>query len=170
MSVTASGSRTAPTARSRGDGQGHSRLGGGRALRFQNGAQVRIGDEVDVLDGSRDRPGAQDGGQVGVGLIGGARVDESEHGVQPVRELVPLSAQGPSHRSDGLELASHRQHLGLVPQGHDPADRDPVALDPHRCCQQNPVADGDPPPQGSVRRGVGHERGDLIGHIDEFVV
>ena len=46
----------------RGDGQVHSRLGGGRPLGLENGAQVRVGDEVDVFDRGRDRPGAQQRG------------------------------------------------------------------------------------------------------------
>ena len=89
--------------------------------------------------------------------------------MQPVGELVTLGAQGPGHGGDGFELAGHREHLRLVPQGHDPADGDSVALHPHGRGQQDPVVDRDPPPQSPLRWSFGHERGDLIGHANQFV-
>src|SRR5699024_12663764 len=45
---------------------------GGGSLRLQNGSQIGVGDEFDVLDGCRDRPRAQQRGEVGLGLVGGA--------------------------------------------------------------------------------------------------
>src|SRR5699024_11827923 len=83
----------------------HSRLGGGGSLRLQDGAQIDVGDEFDVLDRGRDRPRAQQRGEVGVGLVGGAGVDEAEHGVQAVGEFVALRADRKSTRLNSSHVS-----------------------------------------------------------------
>ena len=151
--------------RIRRDRKTHSHLGGGGALRFEESTQVGLGDHLDAFDGSRYRTGAQDRGEVVPSFVGRTRVDEAKDSVETVGEFVALGPQGSRHRRHRFELTSHGQYLGLIAQGHDPADRDSITADSDGGGQQDPVADVDSAPQGTVIGCLDHHSSNHLRHL-----
>ncbi|UIJ36015.1 hypothetical protein LVQ62_06470 [Allobranchiibius sp. GilTou73] len=89
------------------------------------------------------RPGPLDLQDVVERLVGVPQLQQSGDGVQPVRELVLLSAQGVGQAALTVQLAAQAGHLGAIPQRHDRAVRAPGHRDGHPVDHQDHVVGED---------------------------
>ncbi len=103
------------------DAQCDTALIGLHALGANKSLEVWILQELGLVHRELQRPGGGESGQVDAGLLVLSDAHQAGDGMQLVRKLVPLGAEGRGHGTHGVELPRELLQFGAVPEHDHPA-------------------------------------------------